>query len=196
MIRHATTLAAAVAAFFFAAAAVAQPQCPESNVTVQIVADDTPGCATIAPADGKAELNITNSCGEDQFHIEGGADCPNCGPPVTLRMGTFGAFIVNTQPVSAFTPESSPTDHVLTWARADTTGAMTVRVVPNITLCPLPDMGSMVDMAVEEPTVPEPEGDKGGCSTAQSGGFSLWGFALFAFVRRRRATRKSRTKAR
>lgn len=166
-----------------AADVAAQPICPESNITVEIVTDDTPGCATVAPAAGKPELNITNQCGEDQFHIEAGADCPNCGPPLTLRMGTFGAFIVNTQPLTAFSPDSVPTEHELSWARADQTGAMRVRVVPNIILCPEPDMGSPPDMGRDTGAVPEADGEPGGCATVRTGGSWL---LLLAFLLARR----------
>ncbi len=173
--------------FLASAGAFAQPQCPESSVTVVVLSDDTPGCATVAPAAGKAELNVTNQCGDDQFHIEAGVDCPACGPPLTLRMGTFGAFVVNTNAVSTFTPESPATEHDLAWARADSTGSMRVRVVPNITLCPEPDMGGSDEVGTRDVGVPEPDGEPGGCASAGTAAAPGWFLMLVGVWLRRRS---------
>lgn len=187
---------AAAAVVVLAPASAAFAQCAPSFVEVEVVADSTPGCAVIAPADALPQLNITNNCGEDQFHVEGGVDCPHCGPPLTLRPGTFGSFVVNNEPITAFTPASQPTEHVLSWARGNDTGELTVRATPHVFVCPDPDMGSGPDMQIVEAEPPPAEDSDSGCATVTHGASrspsAWWALVLFAATRLRKPKRQQR----
>lgn len=181
-----------VSAALLVSVPAAAQQCPSSAVRVEIAAGSTPGCVTATPAADEPEINIANNCDEDQFNIAAGIDCPNCGPPVTLRAGNFGPFIVDTRPLSQFEPTTPTEDHVLDWALGNQTGTLTARVVPDITICPVPDMG-MGDMTMIDEAEPDPipEGN-GGCGTvAGRSGVAVLGFALLlAAYRRRRDQRE------
>lgn len=174
-------------------AAPASAQCPPSKVVAAVTQDDTPGCVTVTADEALPELAITNGCEDVQFHVEAGLDCPYCGPPLTLRAGTFGRFTVETRPAAAFTPESPVSSHSLSWALGEQTGTLRVDVVPDIVPCTAADVGTAADSGTDLGASPPESVDAGGCATAHPAraGWLGWGVLLFAGARRaRRRTRR------